>query len=157
MIPAVLYLWGGQLLIRTMGGVTGLATSEACCCVESGCFRCIDSANPEQWQVTLVPSFTGCWEGIAGFGTFALSAHPVYPNWCTASGSLPPACGYSQLGFVWTWEIDGTIRVQLLDTSATPSTVLCDLSASTYGCAVPFTDVTLAGACGTIVSTVSAV
>lgn len=27
-----LYLWNGVLLIRTINGVTGLATSEACCC-----------------------------------------------------------------------------------------------------------------------------
>jgi len=25
-----LYLWGGPLLVRTYGGVTGLATSDAC-------------------------------------------------------------------------------------------------------------------------------
>lgn len=32
MIPLVLYRWNGNLLKRTIGGVTGLATAEACCC-----------------------------------------------------------------------------------------------------------------------------
>lgn len=34
MIPAVLYLWAGKLLTRTIGGMTGLATSADCCCGE---------------------------------------------------------------------------------------------------------------------------
>lgn len=37
MIP-LLYLWNGKLLYRTIDGVTGLATSAACCCTEpAGC------------------------------------------------------------------------------------------------------------------------
>jgi len=67
-----LYLWNGELLIRTMAGVTGLATSAACCCGEppppDGCreltgdLTCIVNAigcDCDQQEITLIDRSLG--------------------------------------------------------------------------------------------------
>lgn len=53
-----LYLWGGQLLIRTWGGVTGLAIAEACCCKECCCDDLPDTlyAKITHWNQDLPPA-----------------------------------------------------------------------------------------------------
>lgn len=150
-----LVTWQGRLLL-TNGKLTLGPAADECCCVEDvhGCFSCIDPGNPSLWEVCITPSFTGCWTGLNyAWGCFALETHPLNPDWCSASGTLPPACGYDYLGFYWTWRTPGEIHLELVDTSTSPPTVLCDLSVPASGCDIPFT-VTVTGACGSAECTV---
>lgn len=84
-----LYLWYGKLLIRTMAGVTGLATSAACCCGgdevvcddipatlhidmddETDCSSCFSTTQTLTLneQVDCTPTILRCWFGQGAIG-----------------------------------------------------------------------------------------
>lgn len=111
-----LWLWNGVLLIRTINGVTGLATSAACCCGGTPC-SCedlpstmyLDLECPDQsWTdtITLTAISNGCpgyqcarrWEGIATL-TCGTDVH----IWVLCDGGDGIEDGY----LYWSWDGNG--------------------------------------------------
>ncbi len=71
MLPASLYLWYGKLLVRTVSGVTGLATNQACCC-GGDVFECQCPDMPS----TLYLHFTTDCENVS----IELTEGPSFPD-----------------------------------------------------------------------------
>ena len=95
MIP-LLYLWQGKLLYRTIGGVTGLATSAACCCGEvDGCCGRLVPGNgslegPEYYPLTLHVRITrGTCTNPATPVEFDLAWNPLMLIWENTAIGIP--------------------------------------------------------------------